>query len=117
MCTANQKGPYYEIWALRHKDWYAEDCWAQYKFLNKYRCNSKENFNSSIYSKMITIPYDSQWIEVDSAFGGFAIYKKFTFLYCEYIGVSEDGEEFCEHTHFNKRLKLIGAKEALQKSS
>ena len=110
MCSANQKGPYYDIWALRHKDWCAEDCWAQYKFLNKYRRNSKENINSSIYSKMISIPHDSQWIEVDSAFGGSAIYKKFAFLYCEYIGVNDEGEEFCEHTYFNNRLKLLGAK-------
>jgi hypothetical protein len=110
MCSANQKGPYYDIWALRHKDWCAEDCWAQCNFFNKYRHDYQKNVNASVYSKMITIPQDSDWIEVDSAFGGFAIYKKSAFDFCEYIGVNEAGEEYCEHTHFHKILKDKGAK-------
>ncbi|MFI3222636.1 MAG: FkbM family methyltransferase [Methylococcaceae bacterium] len=110
MCSANQKGPYYDIWALRHKDWSAEDCWAQYRFLNKHRLDFQTNIFVSVYSKMITIPEDSEWIEVDSAFGGFVIYKKSAFNYCEYIGINEAGEEFCEHTHFHKKLKDNGAK-------
>ena len=110
MCSANQKGPYYDIWALRHKDWCAEDCWAQCKFLNNYRLDYHKNVNASVYSKMITIPQDSDWIEVDSAFGGFAIYKKSAFDSCEYIGINEAGDEYCEHTHFHKKLKDKGAK-------
>lgn len=110
MCSANQKGPYYDIWALRHKEWCAEDCWAQYRFLNKYRFDFKKNINVSVYSKMLIIPHDSEWIEVDSAFGGFAIYKKSAFNCCEYIGINEAGEEFCEHTHFHKKLKDNGAR-------
>jgi glycosyltransferase involved in cell wall biosynthesis len=110
MCAANQKGPYYDIWALRHKEWCAEDCWAQYKFLNKYKLDLDSNLQTSVYSKMITIPEDSEWIEVDSAFGGFAIYKKSAFNFCEYVGINEAGEEFCEHTHFHKILKKNGAK-------
>ena len=43
MCAANQDGPYYDIWALRHKEWCPEDCWAQYKFLNQYRLNFEKN--------------------------------------------------------------------------
>ncbi|MDE1716068.1 hypothetical protein PWG14_26745 [Chromobacterium amazonense] len=110
MCAANQNGPYYDIWALRHKEWCAEDCWAQYKFLNKYKLDFDKNIQSSVYSKMITIPRDSEWIEVDSAFGGFAIYKKSIFKFCDYVGINEAGEEFCEHTYFHKILKNNGAK-------
>lgn len=110
MCAANQKGPYYDIWALRHKDWCAEDCLAQYRFLNNYRLDFQKNIHASIYSKMITIPQDSEWIEVDSAFGGFAIYKKSAFDCCEYIGINEAGEEYCEHTHFHRKLKDNGGR-------
>jgi len=110
VCAANQTGPYYDIWALRHKAWCAEDCWAQYKFLNKYTLDFDRNIQTSVYSKMITIPRDSEWIEVDSAFGGFAIYQKSAFKFCEYVGIDEAGEEFCEHTHFHKILKNNGAR-------
>ncbi len=110
VCAANQSGPYYDVWALRHKEWCSGDCWAQYKFLNKYRHDVEKNLMASVHSKMISVPQDSEWIEVDSAFGGFAIYKKSTFNYCEYVGIDESGEEFCEHVHFHRILKEHGAK-------
>lgn len=110
VCTANQNGPYYDIWALRHKDWCPDDCWAQYRFLNAYRTNSERNLWASVHSKMITIPRDSDWIEVESAFGGFAIYRKSMFDRCEYAGISQDGEECCEHVHFHRILKEDGAR-------
>lgn len=110
MCAANQNGPYYDIWALRHKDWCAEDCWAQYKFLSTYSLDLQQNLNTSVYSKMLKIPIDAEWIAVDSAFGGFAVYKKSAFDHCEYSGINDAGEEFCEHTHFHRILKNNGAK-------
>ena len=33
VCTANQQGNYYDVWALRHSDWSPNDCWAQAHFL------------------------------------------------------------------------------------
>ncbi len=110
MCAANQDGPYYDIWALRHKEWCPEDCWAQYNFLNQYRLDFEKNLWGSVYSKMITIAQDSEWIDVDSAFGGLAIYKKTAFDVCRYVGITEMGEEFCEHVYFHRQLKSIGAK-------
>ncbi len=110
VCAANQDGPYYDIWALRHKEWCPEDCWAQYRFLNKYRLDFEKNLWSSVYSKMVKIPQESEWIEVDSAFGGFAIYKKAAFDFCEYVGITETGEEFCEHVYFHQQLKSYGAR-------
>jgi glycosyltransferase involved in cell wall biosynthesis len=110
MCAANQDGPYYDIWALRHKDWCANDCWAQYKFLNMYRNQIEENLWTSVYSKMIRINQDKEWIEVDSAFGGLAIYKKKNFTECEYNGITIEGDEVCEHIYFNKIYKEKGCK-------
>ena len=109
VCTANQDGPYYDIWALRHKYWSPNDCWAQYNFLNKYNSNTKKNLFTSVYSRMIKIPPDSPWIEVDSAFGGIAIYKKEIFKHGIYKGLDENGDEICEHVYFHQMLKKIGA--------
>jgi len=110
MCSANQDGPYYDIWALRHKNWCPGDSYAQYRFLKQYSADFQKTLWSSVYSKMITIPQDSEWIDVDSAFGGLAIYKKKTFEFCKYAGLTETGDEVCEHVYFHLQLKSNGAK-------
>ncbi len=65
---------------------------------------------SAVNSRMIHIPTDSDWIEVDSAFGGFAIYDAAVFGFGEYSGVNVMGEETCEHVHFNNLIKEQGGK-------
>lgn len=110
MCAANQLGPYYDIWALRHKDWSPNDCWSQFNFFNKYDLDIERNLNRSVYSRMIRIPPQSKWIEVDSAFGGLAIYKKQLFDWADYVGLDNEGNEICEHVSFHKKLKDHGAK-------
>jgi len=106
--TANQSGPYYDIWALRHNLWSPNDCWKQYKFLNHYNNNSQDNLIHSVYSRMIRIPENSQIIKVDSAFGGLGIYVKSIFNSCTYIGLTENGEEICEHVYFNHCINRLG---------
>lgn len=59
---------------------------------------------------MATIPASSNWIEIDSAFGGFAIYRRNWFDLVGYVGVADDGEEVCEHVSFNTALRRNGAK-------
>ncbi len=110
VCAANQDGPYYDVWALRHSEWSPGDALAQFRFLNDYRLDWEENLRSSVLSKMITIPRKSKWIEVESAFGGLAIYRKRLFELCEYRGVSDSGEEVCEHVHFHQILRATGAR-------
>jgi len=110
MCAANQKGPYYDIWALRHEAWSPNDCLEQLRFLNIYSKNIEKNLYACIYSRMISIPTNSDWIEVDSAFGGLAIYKKSLFNLSEYSGLNDLGEEVCEHVLFHRRLKQFDVK-------
>ena len=110
MCAANQQGPYYDIWALRHKDWCSNDCWAQFRFLSKFGCAKEKNLYASVYSKMICIPKETPWLEVDSAFGGLAIYKRELFACSKYCGLTEVGEEVCEHVYFHKKMIDQGAK-------
>lgn len=110
VCAANQGGPYYDIWTLRHSDWCPGDCMREYRFLRRFTANAGRARYATVLSRMITIPADSEWIEVDSAFGGFAIYRRNWFDLADYVGVAEDGEEVCEHVSFNISLRRHGAK-------
>lgn len=110
VCTANQLGPYYDVFALRHKIWCPNDCWAQEEFLREYGKNPYLSIKNAVHSKMIKIPKNSAWIKVDSAFGGFAIYKMKFFKTARYVGLTNDGKEVCEHVAFNKNARDNGAK-------
>jgi hypothetical protein len=103
--TANQAGPYYDIWALRHKFWNNVDCWESFQDMQKIYGNSKLALWDSIYSKMIRIPYSNSWINVDSAFGGIAIYNTKYIEGCSYVGVNQNGNQVCEHVAFNRGVK------------
>lgn len=108
VCTANQSAPYYDVWALRHKIWNPGDCWDLYRFLDKYSSDREQNKIAAIYSRMIRIPISTDWIEVDSAFGGLAVYKAKLFHDAEYCGIRSDGQEVCEHVPLNLKLRSLG---------
>jgi hypothetical protein len=110
VCTANQKTRYYDIWALRHASWCPNDCWRQRNFFKKYGLINDEAEFAAVYSKMIYIPKSSTWIEVESSFGGLAIYKKHTLVNAKYIGLRNDGSEICEHVPLHRQLKTQGFK-------
>lgn len=110
VCTANQKGPYYDIWALRHPSWSPNDCWAQYKFFIDNKVNPEKSLFSAIHSRMIVISEHTNWIEVDSSFGGFAIYRKICLQGATYSGINADGGEICEHVTLHQQIKSHGYK-------
>jgi hypothetical protein len=109
--SANQSARYYDIWALRHPIWSPNDCWEQHEFLKNY-IRIPEIVNSySLRSRMIKIPKNSEWIAVDSAFGGFAIYKTSLLKNNVYYeGKNHVGNMTCEHVALNQKLKELGAK-------
>ena len=119
---ANQKYGYYDIYALRARGWAEKDCFSELqklKILNpklKVSQNSIVNFisnfnyfdnlrNIAIYSKMRIIARKSPPIKVESAFGGFAIYKSHVFLNSDYKSLNY---EESEHVEFHKKLTKIG---------
>ena len=108
VCTTNQAGPYYDIWALRHKEWCPGDCWSEFNFLQDKGLSYRDALFSAVHSRMITISEDEPWLEVDSAFGGLAVYKKKSLQNTEYIGLDKDGEEVCEHVHLHAQIKESG---------
>jgi hypothetical protein len=108
MCSANQRGAYYDVWALRHPAWSPNDCWAQYRFLERMGSDPEAALQAAVYSRMIRVPEDARWIPVDSAFGGFAIYRRDAFFCGTYVGLGAEGEEVCEHVAFNLALTAKG---------
>jgi glycosyltransferase involved in cell wall biosynthesis len=104
---ANQSFGYYDLYALRAPGWVEGDCFeelevvkknsippkqSRYKLLNFFR-----NFrhfdklrNSVIYERMRVLPKKYGFIKVQSAFGGFAIYKSDIFLSNNYDNPRED---------------------------
>lgn len=108
-CTANQNGPYYDIWALDHDEWNPNDCWKQYKFMNRYIKNDWALI-LSVIGKMIEIKQEEAPIEVRSSFGGLALYKKEALMNKKYIGVDEMGGQICEHLSLNNNITKNGGK-------
>ncbi len=104
--TANQRDAYYDIWALRHPDWCPVDCHEQYSRL----CDlfgRPRALNIAIHSRMARLSPDADWIEVDSAFGGLAIYRREALLSGRYSGVCA-GHPICEHVPLHAELRAKG---------
>ncbi|MBF9020232.1 hypothetical protein HKCCA1058_05915 [Rhodobacterales bacterium HKCCA1058] len=110
VCCANQRGPYYDIWALRHPLWSPNDCWKQAKQLQKLGFSRFKSVFASVYVRMAKLPRNSEWVEVDSAFGGFAIYKRSALEGVKYEGLDENNEEVCEHVYLHQMIKSNGGK-------
>lgn len=110
VCAANQRGPYYDIWALRHDLWCPNDCWEQQKYLEKSGIEPEKAIYAAVYSKMITIPEDAEWIEVKSAFGGLALYRRQALKGARYAGLNDKGHEVCEHVTLHRDLIAKGCR-------
>ena len=108
---ANQRGPYYDLWALRHPAWSPGDCWRQYEHLKRVGVNDNYAHLIAIASKMLPIDPTHEWIEVDSAFGGLGVYRReYITPSCRYVGLEPSGLETCEHVLFNAEVRRNGAR-------
>lgn len=109
-CFSNRTAPYYDIWALRHSQWCPGDCLQEYEFLTRHGIGRERALQAAIYSRMIRVALDQEWIPVDSAFGGAGVYdldilRAGNFLY---QGLDALGREICEHVPFNIALRDKG---------
>lgn len=107
VCAANQLDAYYDIWALRHADWCPVDCWQQYRALRP-AFGHEQALTLAIHSRMVKLDVRSAWIEVDSAFGGLALYRREAMLAARYRGIDGRGEQVCEHVAFHAGLRERG---------
>ena len=108
VCTANQRGPYYDIWTLRHAFWSTNDCWKQCREMIGMGVSRAEAESAAVYSRKVTIPESAPWIEVESAFGGLAIYRRDALVLGSYHGLSAEGEEVSDHIALHRDLRAAG---------
>ncbi len=106
-CTANQGDFYYDVWALRHASWCPDDAWAQRNALLPLVGEAQAD-RLALFSRMVHIPATRSPIEVESAFGGMAVYQRDALRGVRYEGVDAHGAELCEHVAFNARLRAAG---------
>jgi hypothetical protein len=107
-CAANQIGPYYDIFALRSKGWCESDCWKDARQLVASGMHPLKAWRVSIRDKQKVIEPTNTWIKVDSAFGGFAIYRIEAFIEGRYSTVTENESGVCEHISLNLNIVSRG---------
>jgi len=101
---ANQGKYYYDIWALKHELWNPNDCWVEYrKLCQEFR--EDVAIKLAVKSKEIQLERNIEPVRVDSAFGGFGIYKSGDYFNSIYSGVDSRGEEICEHISFHANFE------------
>ncbi len=120
---ASQKGPYYDLWALRHSDLCPDDIWEKQfeAHLRNPELNDQQLFEDVVLPIQFSIPNDSQPFAVESAFGGLAFYKGDRLLSnpATYVGsksrwvTGDNGPRLIrwqcsEHVSFNAGLRAKG---------
>jgi hypothetical protein len=120
---ANQRGTYYDMWALRHPSQCPGDIWeGVLDYVIKYKCSDEAAFAETFAKRVFSIKESLGPIKVDSAFGGFGIYKMEYVLNNPnpYLGSKtkivplENGAPYyarwqiCEHVHFHAGIKSQG---------
>jgi hypothetical protein len=119
---ANQGGPYYDQWALRHPERCPGDIWEEVcDRVARDGLSDAEAFKIAVLDRLFTLPPDADPLEVDSAFGGLAIYRTAHVLANPnaYVGervkvMDAQGRlvsvrmQACEHVAFNRGLRGMG---------
>ena len=109
VCFPNQDAPYYDIYALRKNYWSDCNCDDLVNFYVSTGMHFDTACKKAIYDKMIRIPQHLEPISVMSAFGGLAIYKRYTFSLGRYEGKIGD-TDVCEHVSFHLAMHECGAR-------
>lgn len=120
---ANQKGTYYDMWALRLTSQCPSDVWEDVlNYVIKHNCSDEVAYAETFAKRVFSIAESLEPIKVDSAFGGLGIYKMEFVLnnpnpylgYKTKIVPSDNGNlcyakwQMCEHVHFHAGIKSQG---------
>jgi hypothetical protein len=109
MCAANQADYYYDVWALRHPVWCPGDAWAEQRALVPVLGRTAAD-EIALFSRMVHIDPGRPMIEVESAFGGLAVYRRDALLAARYVGLDTNGAEICEHVTLHAQMRADGAR-------
>ena len=108
--TANQAGRYYDLWALRHPIWCPSDYRLYSEFLVAQGYSKRSAHRLSVRTRQIRIAPESGLIEVESAFGGLALYRPWVIGTSRYEGTTPDGFPVSEHVPFHCGARGAGAR-------
>jgi hypothetical protein len=78
--------------------------------VNDLGLNPRAARKKALKSRMLWFHRSLKPFEVDSAFGGLAIYKRQALTNIRYIGVDNNKEEVCEHVALNRQIKEKGGR-------
>jgi hypothetical protein len=121
--VSNQTFGYYDILALRHPTWQKNDWTEEYELEKKKVKGANSKFwlqrvwydlkidkvkHRVLYSKMIRINKKNPWIEIQSGFGGAAIYKTEVFKKYDYSKEFETNET--DHVSIHRKVLRDGGK-------
>ena len=111
---ANCSDKYYDIYALRIKNYLTSCCWNNANKLKLMGIDHMTAYNACIDKYIINYPTDTKLIKVISAFGGAGLYKlkALDFNTNKYNGYEESHVDkmICEHVPFNTELCNKGCK-------
>lgn len=111
--AANQSGPYYDILALRHPFWSPNSFIQEMKWFDPF-LGKRAAWRHSLGDRMIRISPSHPPIEVDSAFGGLCIYKRWILEKFDYSNDSPTAVAETDHVILNRKAKADGAKIYIQ---
>jgi hypothetical protein len=105
---ANQKGRYYDILALRHPIWCPNSVLEEIYWYSNSISKPKAK-KLATYNRMIRLPAQSGLIPVQSAFGGFAVYKTKHLLNHDYTPAMKDNSVDIDHVILNRKIINSGS--------
>ena len=120
---ANQRGIYYDMWTLRHKTICPSDAWEEVlDYSIEHKVSDEVAYENTLKKRKFTLSENDLPLEVDSAFGGFGIYKMDYVLNNtrSYVGsktkiINNNRNQsikwqVCEHVQFNLGIRDVGGK-------
>ncbi|CAF4605708.1 unnamed protein product [Rotaria socialis] len=116
--TATQRSEYYDIWALRIKSILPFDCWQRINKLTWFFIDRSYLMKHLVKIHQEPIPRNVSLIEVESAFGGAALYNaKYLNDHCSYEGKHQYGtwwnDNKCEHVSFHECLQQYATEQKI----
>ena len=103
--AANQSARYYDILALRHPLWSPNNWLMESEWLEPF-LGEKAAKRHSMADRMIRIPSKLPPIQVDSAFGGLCIYKRWIFEECDYSEDTPEAADEIDHVTLHRKARM-----------
>ena len=107
--AANQSARYYDILALRHPLWSPNNWITEMEWFTPFLGSKKAKVHS-MADRMLRIPADLPPIEVDSAFGGLSIHRRWTLENFDYSEDSLEAADEIDHVTLNRKIREAGGR-------